>query len=108
MSDPLVTASGIVKEFRSGGDLFQRAKIVHALAGVHLQVDRGETLALVGESGSGKTTLGRILLRLLEPTSGSVTFDGIDVFDLKREPLRRLRRRMQIVFQDPYGSLNPR
>ena len=88
--------------------MFRRPRLVHALRGVDLDIDRGETVALVGESGSGKSTLGRILLRLLDPSSGTVHFDGIDVFSLKREPLRQLRRRMQIVFQDSYGSLNPR
>ncbi len=108
MSEPLVRAAGISKDFRTGGDMFRRARLVNALRGVDLHVHRGETVALVGESGSGKSTLGRILLRLLDPSSGTVYFDGIDVFSLKREPLRRLRRRMQIVFQDSYGSLNPR
>ena len=79
-----------------------------ALNDVNFDITRGETLALVGESGSGKTTTGRAILRLIEPTSGSVTFDGADVLALAREPLRQLRRRMQIVFQDPNTSLDPR
>jgi peptide/nickel transport system ATP-binding protein len=81
---------------------------VRAVDGVDLTVARGQTYGLVGESGCGKSTLGRALLRLEEPTAGSVIFDGVDVGSLKPEPLRRLRRRMQMVFQDPLSSLNPR
>ena len=80
----------------------------HAVRGVELSVARGETLALVGESGSGKTSTGRAIIRLTEPTAGTVEFDGIDVRAATRGELRRLRERMQIVFQDPYSSLNPR
>ncbi|WP_019813854.1 ABC transporter ATP-binding protein [Saccharomonospora saliphila] len=81
---------------------------VYAVDGVSLRVNRGETYGLVGESGCGKTTLGRALLRLTKPTGGRITFDGTDLSSLKGEPLRRMRRRMQMVFQDPLSSLDPR
>jgi oligopeptide/dipeptide ABC transporter ATP-binding protein len=106
---PLVVVRDLVKHFPVHRSLFGRATgTVRAVDGVSFTIARGETLALVGESGCGKSTTGRAMLRLVEPTAGSVHFDGVDVLGLAREPLRRLRRRMQIVFQDPYGSLNPR
>ena len=91
------------------GVLFDRTVgHVYAVDGVSLRVNRGETYGLVGESGCGKTTLGRALLRLIEPTSGTITFDGTDLSSLKGENLRTMRKRMQMVFQDPLSSLDPR
>jgi oligopeptide/dipeptide ABC transporter ATP-binding protein len=107
---PLVRVDGIWKEFRARSDaLLSRARLtVKAVAGVNLEIYRGETLGLVGESGSGKSTLGRLILRLMDPTRGTVWFDGRDLSTLTRGELRALRRDMQLVFQDPYASLNPR
>ncbi len=96
------------KEFHIGGGLLGARRTIRAVDGVTLSVDRGETVALVGESGSGKTTLGRCVLRLVEPTAGAIALDGIDLLGLDARALRGVRRRMQIVFQDPAGSLNPR
>lgn len=105
---PLVQVQSLVREFETSRGWFGRRRAVRAVDGVDLTIARGEAKALVGESGSGKTTLGRCILRLLEPTSGSIHFDGTDVRRLEGKTLRQFRRRMQIVFQDPSGSLNPR
>ncbi|HYB92446.1 MAG TPA: oligopeptide/dipeptide ABC transporter ATP-binding protein [Candidatus Binataceae bacterium] len=106
---PLVRAENLRKEFPAGTDgFFGRKLTVKAVAGVNLEIYRGETLGLVGESGSGKSTLGRLILKLIDPTEGRVIFDGRDLATLSRVELRQLRREMQIVFQDPYASLNPR
>jgi oligopeptide/dipeptide ABC transporter ATP-binding protein len=99
----LLELVGVSKEFEIG-----KARRVYAVNNVDLHVDRGRTVAVIGESGSGKSTLGRIALRLLEPTSGSVLFEGRDLGTLDRAELRRLRSRMQVVFQEPFESLNPR
>ena len=107
-SQPLLSVVDLVKHFAASNGLFRRGDPVRAVDGVTLSLERGQTLALVGESGSGKTTLGRCILRLTEPTSGAVSFDGIDVLSLGAQEMRAIRRRMQVVFQDPAGSLNPR
>jgi len=99
---PLVAASGLVKEYSTGPGL------VRVVDNVSFSIQRGETLGLVGESGSGKSTVARMLLRLIEPTEGSVRFAGEDVLAANPRHLRGLRRRMQIVFQDPFAALNPR
>ncbi len=106
----LVRTEQLSKEFPAGSsDLLGRKRLaVKAVDGVSLQIFAGETLGLVGESGSGKSTLGRLILKLLEPSAGRVLFDGRDLSTLGRRQLRLLRRRMQLVFQDPYASLNPR
>jgi peptide/nickel transport system ATP-binding protein len=106
----LVQADHLVKSFTSGRSAFgsRPGRPVRAVDDVSLVIEQGETLGLVGESGSGKSTLGRMLLRLVEPDSGSVRFDGHDVLAAGANDLRHLRRDMQIVFQDPYGSLDPR
>jgi oligopeptide/dipeptide ABC transporter ATP-binding protein len=105
----LIATDSVSKYFPLRGGFFGRSsRFVRAVEGVSIGVRRGETMGLVGESGCGKSTLGRLMLRLLEPTFGRVVFDGHDVTERTQRELRPLRRRMQIIFQDPYSSLNPR
>jgi oligopeptide/dipeptide ABC transporter ATP-binding protein len=107
--NPLLSVRGLTKHFPIRRGVFGRqAGVVRAVDGISFDVMPGETLGLVGESGCGKTTTGRAVLRLIEPTDGEVRFDGVDVRALAPGPLRRLRRQMQIIFQDPFSSLNPR
>jgi oligopeptide/dipeptide ABC transporter ATP-binding protein len=105
---PLLQVRDLVKHYHAAGLFGRRAPPVRAVDGVSFEIGQGETLALVGESGCGKSSVGRTILRLQEPTGGSAFFEGVDLFSLDRASLRALRRRMQIIFQDPYSSLNPR
>ncbi|HEX3928613.1 MAG TPA: oligopeptide/dipeptide ABC transporter ATP-binding protein [Gemmatimonadales bacterium] len=107
MTAPLVEVEGLVKHYRGGG-WFNRTPPVRAVEGVSFTIAPGETLGLVGESGSGKSTVGRNTIRLEAPTAGTVRFESIDLATLDAADLRALRRRMQIIFQDPFASLNPR
>jgi ABC-type oligopeptide transport system ATPase subunit len=105
---PVVEVSHLSKHFVRNAGLLQAGTLVKSVDDVSFTIDAGETFGLVGESGSGKTTTGRCVLRLIEPTSGSVRFRGEDVLGFSRRRMREVRREMQIVFQDPYSSLNPR
>ena len=105
---PLVEVLNLVKHFERGGGLFARKSVLRAVDDVSFTIEAGETFGLVGESGSGKSTTGRCMLRLIEPTSGHVRFRGEDVLAFDRQRMRAARRDMQMVFQDPYSSLNPR
>ncbi|MGP0096555.1 MAG: ABC transporter ATP-binding protein [Terriglobales bacterium] len=107
---PLVEVRNLTKVFDLAESSFgsRQSGEVRAVDHVSLEIHQGETLGLVGESGSGKSTLGRLILRLIEPTSGAITFDGVDLLAARGSQLRRLRRDMQIIFQDPFGSLDPR
>ena len=102
MSETILEVKDLSRYFKT------RSGMLHAVDGVSFTLKKGETLGVVGESGCGKSTLGRAILRLIEPTSGSVIYDGIDISKLSKEEMRRMRKDMQIIFQDPYSSLDPR
>ncbi|MBX4936999.1 MULTISPECIES: ABC transporter ATP-binding protein [Rhizobium] len=109
MSSPLLKVENLTKHFPIGGGFFTSIQpVVRAVEGVSFSVQAGETFCIVGESGCGKSTVARLLMRLTDPTGGRVLIDGIDIAGLKKDELRASRRRMQMVFQDPYSSLNPR
>ena len=109
MTDHLLRVESLVKQFPiRGGALNRVVNYIQAVNGVSFTVRRGEVLGLVGESGSGKTTIGRLVLRLEEATAGKVIFDDTNILELPKKDMRRFRKRMQIIFQDPYASLNPR
>ncbi|MEA2929232.1 MAG: peptide/nickel transport system ATP-binding protein [Hyphomicrobiales bacterium] len=109
MSEPLLRVTGLTKNFHIGGGFLSRGQqMVHAVDGVSFEIGHAETLGLVGESGSGKSTTGRCVLRLIEPTAGEIRFENLDVVHLAPDALRILRRDIQIIFQDPFASLNPR
>jgi oligopeptide/dipeptide ABC transporter ATP-binding protein len=101
-ASPLIQTIGLKKFFKSG------KRWLHAVDDINLAIQPGKTLGVVGESGCGKSTLGRTILRLIEPTAGKIFYDGTDITDLKKSELKKLRSKMQIIFQDPYSSLNPR
>ncbi len=108
MTDPILTTTDLHKRFITGSGLVGTPTTIHAINGVSLSVNKGETFAIVGESGCGKSTLARLLLRLLEPSEGRVVYDGQDLTQLPAAEMRKLRSQMQFIFQDPFSSLNPR
>src|SRR3954449_9677507 len=113
MAETLLELQGLHVHYPMRGALGRRLRgrapeILRAVDGVDLTIRRGETLGLVGESGCGKTTIGRCILRLEKPTSGEIRYDGVDIAQLGRKQLVALRRKIQVIFQDPYSSLNPR
>ncbi|GGB55916.1 ABC transporter ATP-binding protein [Tistrella bauzanensis] len=107
-AEPLLKVRGLTKTYHGKGGLLRKPRVVHAVDNISFDLARGETLGIVGESGSGKSTLGRCIVRLIDPDRGSAEIDGIDLASLNAKALRKERRRVQMVFQDPFGSLNPR
>ena len=110
MNQPLLKVDNLVKNFelRANSGIRKTKRIVQAVSDVSFSVERGQTLGIVGESGSGKTTVGRCVLQLLDITSGTISFEGTNLSGLSFEEMRRIRRKMQIVFQDPFASLDPK
>lgn len=108
MTAPFIQIDRLSKRFQSGGGVFAKPRTMMAVRDVSLFIGKGEVLGVVGESGCGKSTLARLVLRLIEPTAGRVSFDGTEITSLSPAALRRMRRRMAMVFQDPYSSLDPR
>ncbi len=104
----MLSVSDLKTSFAFGNTWFEKTEVIRAVDGVNINIAKGEVLGLVGESGCGKTTLGRSILRLVEPSSGKILFNGVDILKLKKLEMRKLRPKMQIIFQDPYASLNPR
>ncbi len=107
-SDNILELHGLKKHFKVNGAFGRGKTVVKAVDGIDLVVGRGETVGLVGESGCGKTTVGRTVMKIYEPTEGKIIFDGVDITDLKRRDMKAYRSKMQMIFQDPFSSLNPR
>ena len=108
MTEPVIRVEGLEKHFQIRTGSLGRKTLIHAVNGVTLEIAKGETLGIVGESGCGKSTLGRTILKVWEPDAGRIWYDGTDITGLSRHQMRPWRRRMQMIFQDPYASLNPR
>jgi peptide/nickel transport system ATP-binding protein len=106
--DPVIKVENLAKTYRSGSALLRTLRVVPAVRGVSFEVSLGRTLGVVGESGSGKSSLGRLLIKLMEADSGRIIFDGSDIAPLKENGFRSLRQKIQMIFQDPFASLNPR
>ena len=108
MAEPIIRVEGLEKRFQIRAGILGRKTVIHALNGVSLEIAKGETLGIVGESGCGKSTLGRTILKVWEPDAGRIWCDGTDITGFSQHQMRPWRRRMQMIFQDPYASLNPR